>query len=169
MRKVIASILSFFLFLFAISSVFADRAEAGGGQQACSIAIAKEATVAGILFEFLVEPSVGDDLMINTVSGSSTGFNLNFGQSAVVSEIVPEGWRLVDVTCESGPGIAIIIDEENNVLINCLTVSEGVCTFTNVPAENIPTLSEWGMIAAAGGLMIVGVWFAVRRRRGRAV
>ena len=31
--------------------------------------------------------------------------------------------------------------------------------------SNIPTLSEWGMIAAAAGLMLVGVWFAVRRRR----
>ncbi|MEW6146197.1 MAG: IPTL-CTERM sorting domain-containing protein [Thermodesulfobacteriota bacterium] len=29
----------------------------------------------------------------------------------------------------------------------------------------IPTLSEWGMIAAAAGLMIAGVWFAARRRR----
>ncbi|MEW6146195.1 MAG: hypothetical protein AB1598_14375 [Thermodesulfobacteriota bacterium] len=29
----------------------------------------------------------------------------------------------------------------------------------------IPTLSEWGMLAAAAGLMITGVYFAVRRRR----
>ena len=33
------------------------------------------------------------------------------------------------------------------------------------PVSNIPTLSEWGMMAAAAGLMIVGVFFAVRRRR----
>ena len=33
------------------------------------------------------------------------------------------------------------------------------------PDRNIPTLSEWGMIAAAAGLMMVGVFFAVRRRR----
>ena len=30
---------------------------------------------------------------------------------------------------------------------------------------NIPTLSEWGMIAAAAGLMMIGVFFAVRRKR----
>ncbi|MEW6144568.1 MAG: IPTL-CTERM sorting domain-containing protein [Thermodesulfobacteriota bacterium] len=35
--------------------------------------------------------------------------------------------------------------------------------------SNIPTLSEWGMIAAAAGLMMVGVWFAVRRRKARTV
>jgi hypothetical protein len=30
---------------------------------------------------------------------------------------------------------------------------------------NVPMLSEWGMIAAAGGLMLVGVWFVARKRR----
>jgi len=30
---------------------------------------------------------------------------------------------------------------------------------------SIPTLSEWGMIAAAAGLILVGVFFAVRRRK----
>lgn len=33
---------------------------------------------------------------------------------------------------------------------------------------NVPTLSEWGMIAAAAGLAIVGVFFAVRRRKAQA-
>jgi hypothetical protein len=32
-------------------------------------------------------------------------------------------------------------------------------------APQIPTLSEWGMIAAVAGLMMVGVFFAVKRRR----
>lgn len=32
-------------------------------------------------------------------------------------------------------------------------------------ASNIPTLSEWGMIAAAAGLGLVGVYFAIRRKR----
>jgi hypothetical protein len=30
---------------------------------------------------------------------------------------------------------------------------------------NIPTLSEWGMIAAAAGLMMIGVFFVVRKRQ----
>ncbi len=37
--------------------------------------------------------------------------------------------------------------------------------FGSAAPRNIPTLSEWGMIAAGAGLMIVGVFFAVRRRR----
>ncbi len=32
----------------------------------------------------------------------------------------------------------------------------------------VPTLSEWGMIAAAAGLMLVGVFFAVRKRIAQA-
>ncbi|MEW6144525.1 MAG: IPTL-CTERM sorting domain-containing protein [Thermodesulfobacteriota bacterium] len=36
---------------------------------------------------------------------------------------------------------------------------------TRVLEINIPTLSEWGMIAAAGGLGLAGVWFAVRKRK----
>ncbi len=36
--------------------------------------------------------------------------------------------------------------------------------FTDFTA-NIPTLSEWGMIAAAAGLGLIGVFFAVRRGR----
>jgi len=35
--------------------------------------------------------------------------------------------------------------------------------------SNIPTLSEWGMIAAAAGLVMIGVFFAIRRRKAQAV
>ena len=40
--------------------------------------------------------------------------------------------------------------------------------YTSSPSPHlraIPTLSEWGMIAAAAGLVIVGVYFAVRKRK----
>jgi hypothetical protein len=33
-----------------------------------------------------------------------------------------------------------------------------------IEAASIPTLSEWGMLAAAAGLGIAGLFFAVRRR-----
>ncbi len=44
----------------------------------------------------------------------------------------------------------------------------GSISFGLASPANIPTLSEWGMIAAAAGLMLVGVFFAVKRKR-RAV
>ena len=41
----------------------------------------------------------------------------------------------------------------------------GRISFGFTPPRNIPALSEWGMIAAAAGLMLVGVFYAVRKRR----
>ncbi|MGH7892757.1 MAG: IPTL-CTERM sorting domain-containing protein [Thermodesulfobacteriota bacterium] len=35
----------------------------------------------------------------------------------------------------------------------------------NVRDLNVPTLSEWGMISAVVGLGLIGVFFAVRRKR----
>lgn len=48
--------------------------------------------------------------------------------------------------------------------------NEGVFNFAidNVQclvATNIPTLSEWGMISVAAGLVLIGLFFAVRRKR----
>jgi hypothetical protein len=40
----------------------------------------------------------------------------------------------------------------------------GSISFGFASRANIPTLSEWGMIAAAAGLMLVGVFFAVGQR-----
>ncbi|MEW6144561.1 MAG: hypothetical protein AB1598_06030 [Thermodesulfobacteriota bacterium] len=90
--------------------------------------------------------------------------------SEVVTQNETEGFVLDHVECDTGSGI-LVTEVENGVALECITQStEGTCTFFNRPVEsNIPTLSEWGMIAAAAGLGLVGVWFAVRRRRARAV
>lgn len=40
--------------------------------------------------------------------------------------------------------------------------------FGTAVERNIPTLGEWGMIAAAAGLGLIGVFFAVKRRRTQA-
>jgi len=38
-----------------------------------------------------------------------------------------------------------------------------------IEVTNIPTLSEWGMISAVAGLLLVGVFFALYRRRAAKV
>jgi hypothetical protein len=165
MRNIVVQIVISFLSLLVVTGLFADTARAGKTVIACSLSIGKDAGGADVFFEFLVEPSGGDAFELTVASGQENGFGLNFGESAVVTEIVPDGWRLVNVVCETSPGLAVIVDEDNNVLVNCLTTGAGVCTFTNVQSENIPTLSEWGMITAAAVLVLVGVFFAVRRKR----
>jgi hypothetical protein len=76
------------------------------------------------------------------------------------------GWILDNVECSDSADIDVFFIE-NGVSLDCFGPSEITCTFTNVRGSisNIPTLSEWGMIAAAGGLALIGVFFAVRRKR----
>ena len=84
----------------------------------------------------------------------------------LTEEDIPVGWSLDDVTCGDATGLTFeIID--NVVMINCPNVGFMSCTFTNIfrpsVVSDIPAVSEWGLIAMAGILGIVG--FMVMRRR----
>ena len=93
---------------------------------------------------------------------------LVFGESGLLDSIV------VPVTSAFNSFIGIntvepiteisIEDDELDVIQGVLDVWFG----TGSLERNIPTLSEWGMIAAAAGLMMVGVFFAVKGRRADA-
>lgn len=89
---------------------------------------------------------------------------LDPGQGLEVIEEPLEGWKLADIDCESVPGIGITIFEDG-ASIECNSQGQTTCTFTNRRVPAIPTLSEWGMISAAAGLALIGVFFAVRRRK----
>ncbi|MEW6143869.1 MAG: IPTL-CTERM sorting domain-containing protein [Thermodesulfobacteriota bacterium] len=90
------------------------------------------------------------------------------GNDLEIVESVPEGWTLENVECSDSALIDVTFIE-NGVSLDCLGGTEITCTFTNVRgARPIPTLSEWGMIAAAGGLALIGVFFAMRRRKAQA-
>lgn len=58
----------------------------------------------------------------------------------------------------------VILDPNDDVIQGVLNV-----WFGEAAPRRIPTLSEWSMIAAAGGLGLAGLFFAVRRRRANAV
>ena len=82
------------------------------------------------------------------------------------------GTRLVAVTdfFDSFLGIRSIepITRINLSNGNQLIFFEGIDRIAFGPAgftANIPTLSEWGMISAAVGLGLVGVFFALRKRQ----
>lgn len=154
------------LFVFVLA-VFPRQATAGAPSQGCSIGITKVAIPPlDLSFNFFTESSVDPDNEFSLPAGTSTNEFLVVGESVVVSEIPLEGWELIDVECEDGgPGLNVFVDDENRVVADCLSQGFAACTFTNRALSNIPTLSEWGMIAAAAGLVMVGVFFAVRRRR----
>ena len=117
-------------------------------------------------FNFLVESSVDPDSEFSLPVGTTTNEFLTPGESIVVSEIPLEGWELVKVECDDGGGgFNVFVDDENNVIADCLSSGFAACTFTNKGSAPVPALSEWGMIAAAAGLVLVGAFFAVRRKR----
>ena len=137
--------------------------------QDCGIGIAKQAEGAGdLVFRFTTRDSEGDG-DFTLIDGEGTGGP--FTGFIEIRELPIKGWVLDDVQCKTdgvtvtrlSDGVRIECDEQNG---------GGGCLFINVPgdtASNIPTLSEWGMIAAAAGLMIVGVFFAFKRKRAQAV
>jgi hypothetical protein len=136
----------------------------------CLLVLVKETEFGdGQSFDFTADFSVGSDLDFSIASGESFELGVDLGESVVVSENVPPGWVLADVSCEFGGGIIVFADEGNDLTASCVQLGEARCVFTNVLLQRpIPTLSAWGMIAAAGGLVLIGVFFAIRKRRAQA-
>jgi len=140
-------------------------------QSGCSIEVQKDVfPPVHRDFSFFVTSTTEPDDEFSIPAGTHSNVFFVQGETDVISEIVPDGWELVDVTCETeGPGFNVFVDGEKNVVATCVSDGFSLCTWTNRGPSNVPTLSEWGMIAAALGLGIVGVFFAVRRRKSQAV
>lgn len=170
MKRLVETVVCLCALFILVLSIFPRQVAAGPPSQGCSIGITKVAVPPlDVFFDFITESSVDPDHEFSLPAGTSTNEFLVVGESVVVSELPLEGWELIDVECEDGgPGLNVFVDEDNNVIADCLSVGFAACTFTNRALSNIPTLSEWGMIAAAAGLVMVGVFFAVRRRRAAA-
>ena len=135
-------------------------------QQGCEITVEKVAPGAeGQEFEFNGVVEGGDTFSFSIIAGgSATGVAST--APAVITEVPVTGWRFGGIECEPGGGVEIVAVLGNGWVEQCVNPqNETFCVVTNISTENIPTLSEWGMIGAAAGLMIVGVWFAARRRK----
>ena len=163
MNSAVKTVLKVSLFMFMVTGLagLADSANA----QSCFVGYCN-VTIQGDGAVFNYTRDFGGD---NTDSfslengGCSSLFKIG---SEVVTQDEAAGFILADVECDTDSGIQVT-EVENGVALQCVTQStEGTCTFINRPAvANIPTLSEWGMIAAAAGLVLVGVFYAVRRKR----
>ena len=152
------------LLLLIMAAAAALSFTATARAQNCGIGIGKTAEGAGDLeFQFVTEETNGEGDFTLT-DGQGTGGP--FSGFIVIRELPTDGWVLRDVECEGvgvtftrlQDGVRVVCDSDNG---------GGECLFINVPftATSIPTLSEWGMIAAAAGLAMIGVFFAVRRKR----
>jgi len=148
-----------------------DQARA---QDFCVITIEKVAIPADDTpFTFIVSGNDSSEFVLMDPSDPITGGPISIDETLIIAEEVPPGWELDSIECTQGqqdcddvPCLNITIDEEtNSITAECLAEDEGSCTFTNVrvATTEVPTLSEWGLIAMAGVLGIVG--FMVMRRR----
>jgi hypothetical protein len=134
--------------------------------QPCRIEFTKSAPGGGDT-EFPFEATLDGGQPIPGFLSDGQESGVNFAASAILVELPIEGWVLTDVECDNDDGI-IIDFTDNGITAECVAgdFSEGFCTFFNVRgAAPIPTLSEWGMIAAAAGLGLVGMFFVLKRRR----
>jgi hypothetical protein len=159
------TILVIFVLTGAITLISAGN-EAWG--QSCALNVTKLVRGGDIGFDFTV--TVNGNILSNSVlfDGQSTGAALALGDEVVVTEVLPAGWDLRSIQCTS-PGL-VITELENGVSATCVTQVPDIaeCVFINVRPAGIPTLSEWGMMAAAGGLALIGIFYGLRRKRAVA-
>jgi hypothetical protein len=163
MNIAVKTVLKISLFVFLVTGL-AGLADSANAQSCfvnfCNVTIQGEGTV----FNYTRDFSGGNTDSFSLENGECTEiFKLG---AEVVTQDPEDGFILADVECDTTSGIQVT-EVENGVALDCVTQSaEGTCTFINRPVEaNIPTLSQWGMIAAVIGLGLIAVFFAIRRKR----
>ena len=161
-------------FLFALGILFAPSLSDTAFAQLppCNVEICKiapqlpepESEGELVFFPFKSIRGVQVNEFTLAANAKCTGGSFFVGDSGEIVEEPLEGWQLFDVECTTSPGISTEFIE-NGVSVRCESQGFISCTFTNLRVPAIPTLSEWGMIVAAGGLGLVGVFFVVKRRK----
>lgn len=89
--------------------------------------------------------------------------------SAQITQFPRGRYSLESVECE-GTGIQFV-EIENGILVSCDEARPELttCTFVNrIGSLNVPTMSEWSMIRVAAALGLIGVFYAVRKRKATA-
>lgn len=166
-RPAVFNLSLFVLGIFAFLLITSPWDEARA--QSCSIGICKSAEGAGDTPFTFDGQRPGDNFEFQLVAESNCillGLDPSIDLS--VTERPTEGWELADIDC-SGDGL-IVTPILRGIFVQCPAPGgSGSCTFVNAPEGSsisaIPTLSEWGMFAAAAGLGLAGALYAVRKRR----
>jgi len=172
MKTVFRNVMPVFAFAFVMSGLLFvpalnDSANAQCGVRICKVAPqlpVPESVDEFFYFPFTVSQGGQSSPAQAPANALCPGIGPFTGNNFEVVEDPFEGWVLDNVECTQSSEVSVTFIE-NGVSLDCLGGTEITCTFTNVlNSRPIPTLSEWGMIAAAGGLALIGVFFAVRRK-----
>lgn len=123
----------------------------------------------GLVFDILFAPGVNAagikaGCVDPQVPCSESARVLVFGESGQIGEtVIPISGSFntfLGITA-SEPIVNVRLQDE----VEGIPTDLGVLYVLFRAERNIPTLSEWGMIGAAAGSMLIGVFFAVRRRK----
>ena len=165
MRNILQPVLSLLLLVSAVPMILLFSAEKSFAPlELCRVTFVKFAPGASddLLFEF---DGVEEGFVVFTVTvGSSESPGLATG---TVTEAPQHGYKFGGLECEPWGGYVITDVTENDWSAECVNPNlETFCTITNIPESSaIPTLNEWGMIAAAVGLGLIGLFYGMRRKR----
>lgn len=132
-------------------------------EETCNLAVGIDA--GGGNLEFLLNLSAGVlDENFELSHGDIEDFEeLPLSTKYTVTEDVPNGIVLEDIVCE-GDADFTQTRVDNSAQVTCNSQGNVTCTFINASLPRpITTLSQWGLIAMAGVLGIIGL-IAIRRR-----
>ena len=156
------------LFAFVFSGVLLLHADSSRAQQQCTLNLTKVTEPSsGTVFSFDYVDTNDNQFVFEISNGETQKILIPPPQTvADITEEPAEGYVITDVACDTEEGITVT-EIEGGIEVTCESAN-GVtanCPITNTLRTNVPTLSEWGMISAAAGLMLVGVFFVIRRRK----
>ena len=132
--------------------------------RACDVTIGKTALPDdGTVFDFTAPGSSEPEFTLT--NDEEIDIKISAGEDVDVTETLLLGWRLNYVECLNADGV-FISDIENGVNLACGPNGGSVeCNFANTNIRNIPTMSEWGLIATALVLGMAGFYVIYRRRK----
>lgn len=172
MRKLSFSVFAMVLVLcIGFIAIGVDNARAG--LSPCTVVVEKvEVPDTGTEFEFTSTAENFSEFTL--VNGQTFGVGVGIEETVNVAEIVPDGYVLESIVCDGGedtcgdvPCLDISIGSES-LSATCLDDEVRTCAFTNVlTAAEVPTVSEWGLIAMAGVLGLIA-FFVLRRKKAVA-
>jgi len=159
--------------ILCIGFIAIGAENARAGLSPCTVVVEKvEIPDTGTEFEFTSTKENASEFTL--VNGQTFGVGVGIEQTVNIAEIVPSGYVVESIVCDGGedtcgevPCLDISIGSES-LSATCLDDEVRTCAFTNVlTAAEVPTISEWGLIAMAGFLGLIA-FFAIRRKKAVA-